>query len=209
VSSSNADQYFFQPDATVHYTYSLDNTILTDTVTYQVVDTNKGGYLSLVAQSQTAGNPALLLFRQGLAADGSTTCILSSSSSSTGYVALKGTLDVGATWFTDTSDNISATVVGKYTQYYLPGRQVHYDDVVVVKYADKNTAPDTYIVRYFARNCGLILERTITGPTTEIDNLLLLSLQRPAGANPDLHHDRWFNVNGRYQAHVQDNPFDK
>jgi len=116
---------------------------------------------------------------------------------------------MGATWFTDTTKNITATVVGKYSSYYLPGRLVKYEDVVVVQYVDKTAPTGTYIVRYFARNCGLILETSITGPTTIVNDLILLSLQRSSGENPDLHHDRWFNVNGRYSAHLQDNHLEK
>jgi len=36
--SANAEQYFFQPDATVHYTYFQNNSQSDDTVTYQVVE---------------------------------------------------------------------------------------------------------------------------------------------------------------------------
>ena len=153
----------------------------------------------------------LYYFKDEQSADGSIICILANSATDKGFVALKGTLDLGATWYTDSAQTIQATVVGKYAEYYLPGRQLHYNDVVVVKYADKNASLDNYLVRYFARDYGLILEREVTGPSTEIIHLQLLSRQGgSSSANPDSHHDRWYNQNGRYGVNMKSpDQFDK
>ena len=209
--SANADAYFFQQNTTYSYTYSQDKTTSNPTATYGVTaPASYGSFLSLVAQSQN-GTDTLLLFRNRISSDGSVNCILSTSSADIGIVALKGTLDLGATWYADIAQKIQANVVGKYAEYYLPGRQVHYSDVVVVKYTDSSMPADTYVVRYFARGYGLILERTITGAASEISNLQLISFQGVLSkANPDTHHDHWFNSNGHYTANMkQDDVFDK
>jgi hypothetical protein len=202
----NADNYFFPRDRTFNYTYSLDSAQTSVTSTYLVRDTT-GGFMILVDQNASGPiNNSLYLFKQEVTPDGSTVCRLSVSANDNGFIALKGKLDLGANWYADDAHNIEATVVGKYAEYYLPGRQVHYNDVVVIKYADKNAASDHYIIRYFANGYGLILERTITGTSSESADLQLLSRQGNGSSrsNLDLNHDRWFNANGRYQAHMKD-----
>ena len=210
--SADAKDYFFQPNTTFQYTYSQDDAISSSTATYQakLVDNTYGSYLQLVNNQSTAANNVLYYFKNQSTADGSI-CILSNSVSDKGFVALKGTLDMGASWYADSAQNVQATVVGKYAEYYLTGRQLHYNDVVVVKYADKNASSDNYLVRYFARDYGLILERKVTGPSSEIVNLQLLSRQgNSSSSNPDFHHDRWYNQNGRYEAHMKSvDEFDK
>ena len=210
--SSNADAYFFQQNTTYSYTYSQDNTSSNSTATYGVTPPiSYGSYLSLVSPNQSGTDDTLLLFKNRITSDGSVNCILANSPSDIGIVALKGVLDLGATWYADTAQKIQANVVGKYAEYYLPGRQIHYNDVVVVKYTTANAPADNYIVRYFARGYGLILERTITGPTSEISNLQLISFQGAlSNSNPDTKHDHWFNSNGHYTANMkQDDQWDK
>ncbi|MDP4219701.1 MAG: hypothetical protein Q8916_04310 [Bacteroidota bacterium] len=209
---SNANDYFFQQNLTFQYTYSQDNASVIDTSTYQVsqVDNSYNSYLKLANKDQSNAG-VLYYFKNVQAPDGSAICLLANSPTDQGYVALKGKLEIGASWFADTAQNIQATVVGKYEEYYLPGREVHYNDVVVVKYADNRTSSDNYVVRYFARYYGLILQRTITGPTSESSDLQLISFQGSVtSSNPDTHHDRWSNSNGRYQAQIrQADPSDK
>jgi hypothetical protein len=204
---TTADAYFFQQSTVPEYTYSQDNTKKIDTVTYQVslVDNTFNSYLKLTTKDPSSPNPNVLYyFKNTQAPDGSVICLLANSPTDKGYIALKGTLDLGATWYADSMQNILATVVGKYAEYYLPGRQVHYSDVVVVQYADKTAPANSYIVRYFARNYGLILENTVTGPTSEISDLQLISFQGPVtGANPDTKHNGWYNSNGRYTANMK------
>ena len=199
--TSGADNYFFPRDRTFHYKYSLNDSNTSDTVTYQVRDT-AGGYLSLVDAGAT--NNTLYLFKQDIAADGSTICLLSNSATGNGFIALKGNLDVGSFWDANDAGNIIATVVGKYSEYYPPGRQLLYKDVIVVKYTDKNAASDQYVVRYFANGIGLVFERTISGPSDAADILLIARQGAGSGSNPDPTHDHWFNANGRYEAHMQD-----
>ena len=202
---ANADAYFYQQNTTFQYTYSQGDTASNSvTTTYQakLVDNSFGSYLQLVSNQVSTSNNVLYYFKDAKTADGSIVCILSNSSTDKGFVALKGTLDLGATWYADSAQNVQASVVGKYAEYYLPGRQLHYSDVVVVKYTDKKAPSENYIVRYFARDFGLILERKVTGPSSEIVDLQLLSLQgNTSSASPDPNHDRWFNANGRYSAH--------
>jgi len=204
--SSNADAYFFQQNTTFSYTYLQDSA----TATYGVSSPlTYGSFLSLVKQNPT-GSDTLFSFKKDVLYDGSVVCLLANSPTTKGIVALKGVLDLGAKWYADTAQNIQATVVGKYAEYYLPGREIHYNDVVVVTYIDKTAPSDTYVVRYFARGYGLILENTITGPTSEITNLQLISFQGSiSGANPDTKHDRWYNSNGRYTANMKQDGVDK
>jgi hypothetical protein len=206
-ASSSAKDYFFPPNITQVYTYSQDNGSVSDTFAYQVnaVDGSYDTYLKLEQKNPSnPNNGVLYYFKNKANNDGSIVCVLSNSATGNGFVALKGTLDLGASWYTDTAQNILATVVGKYAEYYLPGRQVHYSDVVVVKYTDKTTSSDNYVVRYFARDYGLIFERTINGTGSQITDLQLLSRQGSTdSANPDTHHDRWYNANGRYMANMK------
>ena len=129
---------------------------------------------------------------------------IAASSADIGIVALKGTLDLGQGWFADTAQKIQANIIEKYAEYYLPGRKIHYNDVVVVRYIDSRLSADTYIVRYFARGYGLILERTITGATSEILNLQLIAFQGLlSDADPHTKHDHWYNSNGRCTADMK------
>ena len=207
MQTASAIDYFYPADETQIYTYSQDNASQIDTVSYKaslVDQQNPNSYLQLKNTNSSSGTNVLYYFKNEQSSDGSILCLLANSPTDKGFVALKGTLDLGATWYADPAQNVQAVVVGKYAQYYLPGRQVHYDDVVVVKYTDKTAPSGNYIVRYFARNYGVISELTITGSATQIADLQLLSRQGSSnGANPDLHHDRWFDANGRSTAHIR------
>lgn len=204
--SSNADNYFFQQNTGLQYTYSEDNLLSPDVSTYSVKSTLAyGSFFSLVKQDlATSTSDTLLLFRNEKSADGSIECVLSNSPNDIGFVALKGKMDLGASWTADAIGNLQATIVGKYAEYYLPGRQVHYNDVVVVKYVDITAPAENYVVRYFARDFGLILERVIMGPTSEVTRLQLLSRQNgTSSVNGDMNHDRWYNANGRYIVNMK------
>jgi len=206
--SSSADAYFFQPDLTQVYTYFQDHASASDTVTYQTSLVNPSSpydsYLQLKNNRSTSGGSVLYYFKAEQISDGSVLCLLANSPTDKGFVALKGSLDLGVSWYADTMLNVLATVVGKYAEFYLPGRQVHYNDVVVVKYTDKTVPSTNYTIRYFARYYGLILERMITGTSSETSDLQLLSRQSTtSSANPDTHHDRWYDANGRYMANMK------
>ncbi len=204
--SSNADAYFFQTDLTQVYTYSQDQASVVDTFTYKVGIVNNSLSSNSYLMLQRNDSSVLYYFKNEQTSDGTMECLLASSPVSNGFIALKGTLDLGASWYADAAQNVLATVVGKYAEYYLPGRMIHYNDVVVVKYSDKTAPSENYIVRYFARTYGLIFELTFSGPNSEITNLQLLSRQgASSNSNPDTHHDRWDNTNGRFEANMRIN----
>ena len=205
-SPARANDYFFPQDATLHYTYSQDKLTTIDTFTYRVNGSQSyGGYSELIREGQSASaNDTLYYFKNDKASDGSQVCVLSSSQSDKGLVVLKGILDLGASWYADGAQNIQATVVGKYADYYLPGRERHYNDVIVVKYVNKLSPPEQYMVRYFARDFGLILERTVLSPSSDIANLQLLSRQSSTnGSQVGNDRDRWYNRNGRYTVNFK------
>ncbi|MEP7234315.1 MAG: hypothetical protein ABI778_03370 [Ignavibacteriota bacterium] len=215
--TSAAKDYFFPANTTQIYTYSEDHGSSSDTVAYAVnpVDGSFDTYLKLEKQNPTTpGSGVLYYFKNKTNFDGQVVCVLSNSATSTGFVALKGAMDLDANWYCDTAQNILATIVGKYAEYFLPGREVHYHDVIVVKYTDKTAPQVNYVVRYFARDYGLIFERKITGQTSETTDLQLLSRQQATNSvNPDPHHDHWYDANGRYSANMkyslEDEPYKK
>ncbi len=110
-------------------------------------------------------------------ADGNLAGILGTDTSS--LIALDGSLQDSATWVADGIRGIHATVVAEYDDYYLPGRQEDFKDVLAVQYHQDSQPMDTYTLRFFARGYGLILEREFVGPTTEIARLQLIGVQYP------------------------------
>ncbi len=111
-------------------------------------------------------------------ADGNPEGILSTDTST--LIALDGNLQDSATWVADETRGIHATVVAQYDSYYLPGRQEAFNDVLCIEYHQDGLPADTYTLRFFARGYGLILERELVGPTTEIARLQLISVQYPS-----------------------------
>ncbi|HET6400446.1 MAG TPA: hypothetical protein VFH95_03520 [Candidatus Kapabacteria bacterium] len=107
-------------------------------------------------------------------ADNNLAAMLSTDTSS--LMALDGTLEQGATWVADDINRIHATVITQYDDYYLPLRQQDYADVLEVEYHRDGDPPGNYTLRFFARDHGLILERQIVTPETEIASLQLLSI---------------------------------
>ena len=90
------------------------------------------------------------------------------------FVALRGTIDSGKSWIARAG--ITATVMSRNGgDYYLPGRQQHFTDVIEIMYHADQDSPDTYILRFFANGYGLIQERQIVTTQTEIASLQLLS----------------------------------
>ena len=111
-------------------------------------------------------------------ADNNLAALLSTDSSK--LIALDGTLQDSATWVADEVNGIHATVVAQYDDYYLPGdplRKTDYTSVLVVEYHQNGQPSGNYVLRYFARDHGLILEQQLVGPGTEITNLQLISIQ--------------------------------
>jgi hypothetical protein len=68
--------------------------------------------------------------------------------------------------------------VDRYDDYYLPGRLVHFSDVIAVKYHTTGQPDNVYTLRFFARDHGLILERQLA-LYGEIASLQLISIQYP------------------------------
>ena len=96
----------------------------------------------------------------------------------TTLLVLDGKLEQGATWVAEIH-GIHATVIAHYDDYYLPGRQIHYPDVLLVKYQDLGNEKN-YTLRFFARDHGLIREVSlIDDGSTEISSLQLLSIDSP------------------------------
>jgi hypothetical protein len=197
-----ADDYFFPQTNGLQYTYSNYSTVTPDTSTYQViVNAQYGSYTRL--QKHDVSQPStdvLYFYKTKTNSDGIIQCLMSrEQDGSDGIVALQGLLDVGSSWFANDAQTIKATVMGRYDEYILPGHEQKYYDVVVVKYVDNEKSADVYEVRYFAREFGLILERTIIGQLTEISNLQLISRTKTTttdgnGKDPS----RWYDRNARY-----------
>jgi hypothetical protein len=110
-------------------------------------------------------------------ADGNPEGILSTDTST--LIALDGNLQDSATWVADEAHGIHATVVAQYDDYYLPGRQEDFADVLAVEYHQDGQPADIYTLRFFARGYGLILEREF-GPSSEISRLQLISVRYPS-----------------------------
>ena len=100
-------------------------------------------------------------------------------SGDTTLLALDGVLEPTATWIADQAHGIQATVVDRYDDYYLRGRMEHFSDVLAIKYHTNGQPDNVYTLRFFARDHGLILERQLVGPNTEIASLQLLGIQYP------------------------------
>lgn len=207
-----AADYFYPPTNGVRYVYSQDNstTPTADTSTYQVVVGNTfGSYAKLVINSDSANGGSVLYYYKVSEGRTGTTCILSQTGSDQGIIALQGSLEIGSSWNADAAGQIVASVVGRYAEYYLPGRQQVYHDVVAVKYIDASVTDSSYMLRLFARDFGLILEQTITNDLVETSNLQLidrLGATNGVGA-PIEDHGHWYDERGRYAMPMNpDNP---
>ncbi len=204
-SNPQAYEYFFPQSVGDQYVYSEGTApSASDTTTYQsrLVDANIGSYMQLISTvpSNQQASPVLYYFKVEQAKNVGSQCILSSKGSSDrGLVVLQGDLSIGSFWNADSAGSIVATVVGRYVDYFSPGASEVYHDVVVVKYIDSTTTDGSYIVRFFARDYGLILERTVLANASEVLNLQLLkklSADGSGSGNPK--HDPWYDVHGRY-----------
>ncbi len=199
-----AESYFFPQTNGIQYTYSEHATTQLDTSTYQVkVGGQYGDFTQLLKQDNgLPGTDVLYFYKTSTDRDGVLQCIMSrSGNQDDAIVALKGTLNIGSAWFADDAEQIEATVVAHYDTYLLPGHEQTYEDVVAVKYLNKNSPGDVYVLRFFARDFGLILERSIVGQTSEIANLQLLSTGKASGSSkgtPSKDRNHWFDNNHRY-----------
>lgn len=198
-----AQSYFFPQTNGNQYTYSQHNLSVIDTSTYQIkVGGQYGDFTQLLKQDNGyPGTEVLYFYKTTQDRDGVLKCIMSrSGNTDDALIALKGLLTVGSTWFADAKEQIQASVVEHYTTFLLPGQEQIYSDVVAVKYADKNAIDDIYTLRFFARDFGLILERSIVGKASENTNLQLLSTSKANTITAGKASDRnyWYDNNHRY-----------
>jgi hypothetical protein len=199
-----ANEYFFPQTNGLQYTYSEYETSTPDTSTYQVVvNATYGSYTKLQKNDSGLPSPDVLYsYKTKTNSDGIMQCLMSrEADGSDAFVALQGLLEIGSTWFADDAKTIEASVVSRYDTYILPGHEQTYQDVVVVKYVDKTKSDDVYEVRYFAKDYGLILERTIIGQLSQISNLQLIARTKVSEAGEGTKEPgRWYDRNARYMA---------
>jgi hypothetical protein len=200
-----AQNYFFPQTNGFQYTYSEHNNPQSDTSSYQVIVSSQyGSYTKLQKEDPASGNlssDVLYFYKTAKDNDGVMQCLLSHDpSGSDAIVALQGTLEIGSSWYADNAETIEATVVAHYDVFIMPGHEQTYNDVVAVKYTTKGQPSDTYAVRYFAKDFGLILDRSIIGQASEISNLQLLSRDKVTGGTSDGTNDpnRWYQGNFRF-----------
>ena len=212
-STAPAEEYFYPPSNGMQYIYAQDNTLQpsTDTSTYQVVvGSSYDSYAKLVEKSTTGSNSSVLYYYKVDGNQAGVKCILSSTGSDGGIVALEGTLDVGTTWAADDAGHIQASVVGRYAEYFLPGRQLMYHDVVAVQYVDNTDVSGAYTLRIFARDYGLIFEEHVMNSTSHSSSLQLLDrLASPNSVGAPTDRDHWYDRRGRYAVGMDPNYLDK
>jgi hypothetical protein len=166
---------FFPLDNGLIYTYDRFSNNKYDTISCRLIigqSALDNNYLYNIGDSQ-------ILYDIGFThdANGNLAAVLSNDTMS--LMALDGNLQVGATWVADDVHGIQATVVGQYDDYYLPGRTTQYSNVLAVEYHQEGQPASFYTLRFFAQDHGLILERQLVGPNTEIASLQLISIQYP------------------------------
>lgn len=204
-TTAPADQYFYPPTNGLRYVYTQDDAktpSVSDTSMYQVVvGTTYDGYAKLVANPDSSSTGAVLYYYKVDESQAGVKCILSTNGSDKGIVALEGNLQVGSSWKADDAGTITATVVGRYADYYLPGRRQVYHDAVAVKYVDATVGDSTYILRIFAREFGLILEQTITNQLTELSNLqLIVRYETTNSPGGPVDRGHWYDFRGKYSV---------
>jgi hypothetical protein len=212
-TTAPAVDYFYPPSNGLQYIYAQDNTSRSanDTSTYQVVvGSSYDSYAKLVEKSTTGNNSSVLYYYKVDGSQSGVKCILSTTGSDEGIIALEGNLDIGTTWTADPAGHIQASVVGRYAEYFLPGRQLMYHDVVAVQYTDNTDPSGVYTLRIFARDYGLIYEEHITGSASQSSTLKLLDrLTTPNSSGAPVSRDHWYDLRGRYAAGLDPDYLDK
>jgi hypothetical protein len=166
---------FFPLDNGLLYTYGRFGNNRYDTITCRIVIGKTAAYNNVLLD--TANSQLLYYIDFTHDANGNLAATLSNDTMT--LMALDGNLQTGATWVADDVHGIQATVVGQYDDYYLPGRTTQYSNVLAVKYHQDGQPDNCYTLRFFAQGNGLILERQLVGPNTEIASLQLISIQYP------------------------------
>jgi hypothetical protein len=181
-TDSPVKRYFFPTTNGAIYTYSRtvtrDGHIVTDTLRCQLD----------VAQNLATKNDLRdiatnkILYYFDLSHDALNNYAATLSSGDTTLYALDGTLQDGATWIADPTHHIRATVTQHIDDYYAPlPANVHFPDVISVKYQTDSLPGSIYTLRIFASGHGLIREAEVVpgGATgsSEISSLQVLSIQ--------------------------------
>jgi hypothetical protein len=166
--------HFYPIDNGVVYTYSRYNNNRYDTISCRFVV----GQMSVDKNALIITNTNTPLYYVGFMPDANGNQAAVLERGDTTLLALDGPLVPTATWTADQSHSIQATVVDRYDDYYLPGRLVHFSDVIAVKYHTTGQPDNVYTLRFFARDHGLILERQLA-LYGEIASLQLISIQYP------------------------------
>ncbi len=168
--------HFFPLNNGLVYTFQEYNNHTTDTVQWKLV-TGRPGYPNVLVNYQTGDT----IYRIGLThdANGNLAALLSNDTQT--LMVLDGELQKEATWMADVGHKIRAKVVDQYDDYYLEGRTTHFTNVLVVQYyidqdGQDDQIPSSYILRFFAKDHGMIAQREIAGQT-EISSLQLISIE--------------------------------
>lgn len=217
-----AETYFFPQTNGLQYTYARDKQnisdttappdegIVSDTATYQVVvDGNYGTYsrLAKFENGTVTSGDALYYYKTSTNREGVLQCLLAKQSADgEDVIALQGELTIGSSWQANAGGTIIATVEDHYDYYYLTGRVIRYEDVVVVKYVDSREPVGTYTMRFFANGYGLIHEKRIVENDTDetaISNLRLLERTKNTGSATTPQPDRWWEAHSRYSIAPQ------
>ena len=177
-SESPAKKYFFPTTNGAIYTYARtvtkDGHIAMDTLRCQLD----------VAQNLATKNDlrdiktGKILYYFDLTHDALNNYAATLSSGDTTLYALDGTLQDSSTWIADPTHRIRATVVEHIDDYYPPRpAEVHFPDVISVKYQTDGDPTGIYTLRFFASGHGLIRETEVSPGGAEISSLQVLSIQ--------------------------------
>jgi hypothetical protein len=168
--------HFFPLDNGLVYTYSRFNHNTFDTLTCRLIIGQTLLDKNVLVDTKTDSTLYALGFTHDV--NGNLAAVMQNGDTS--MIVLDGQLLIGATWIADAVHNIRATIIDHYDDYYLPGRLVHFPDVLAVKYHQDGQPSTDYTLRYFARDQGLIFERELVEETTEIASLQLLNVNYPS-----------------------------
>lgn len=174
--------HFFPQDNGMIYTYSRYNNDKYDTLACNLVVGQRAEIRNSLVYRNATTSATTVLYYLSYTTDVFGNVAAELATDSAKLLALDGELVPGATWIADPVHNIRATVVEHYDEYYLPGREAHFSDVVAVKYHQDGQPDNVYTIRFFARGQGLIFERLVAA-NTEIASLQILSIQYPTTHN--------------------------
>jgi len=195
--SASVRSYSYPFTNGLQYKYARFSTTLLkpDTSIYQIrVSLNANIPSSMISTGKGTDSAGILLYNFIVGSDPNTGQPALTLSNNLGSIyALEGNLNDNDTWTADVTTNTTATVLAHSDDYRTDGAQpVDFSQVIEVKYHKAADPEDTYIVRYFSKNYGLIVEKYFAGATVAIGTLqllevgTLLSATTPSKFNPVL-----------------------